>query len=163
MSAQSEWNKRNRDKCRESSRKWEAKNIEKRSKARNLWWKTHPEKQREQCEKYKEKRQLSTKLWIIKNKETVLCYTRNRRSLKKNAEGFHTKADILILLKNQGSLCNICSNYLYKYHVDHIIPLSRGGSNWPGNLQILCPHCNTSKGSKLMEEFMKFKKESYNG
>jgi len=32
--------------------------------------------------------------------------------------------------------------------VDHIIPVSRGGSDRPTNLRLLCPQCNRKKGSK---------------
>jgi 5-methylcytosine-specific restriction endonuclease McrA len=31
--------------------------------------------------------------------------------------------------------------------------VSRGGSNWPANIQLLCAWCNRSKGAKLMEEW----------
>ena len=32
--------------------------------------------------------------------------------------------------------------------VDHIIPKSKGGPDYSGNLQLLCYHCNRSKGAK---------------
>ena len=38
-------------------------------------------------------------------------------------------------------------------HIDHILPLSRGGENVDDNAQLLCPYCNLSKGSKTMEEW----------
>lgn len=33
-------------------------------------------------------------------------------------------------------------------HVDHIVPVARGGANDPSNYQALCARCNKSKGAK---------------
>lgn len=38
-------------------------------------------------------------------------------------------------------------------HLDHDVPKSRGGGNDLGNLQWLCPPCNTGKGALTTEEF----------
>lgn len=37
--------------------------------------------------------------------------------------------------------------------LDHIIPLTRGGGNEPGNLATACGSCNSSKGNKTPEEW----------
>lgn len=37
--------------------------------------------------------------------------------------------------------------------LDHIVPVARGGSNHPSNLVAACRPCNSSKGSKLIEEW----------
>lgn len=47
-------------------------------------------------------------------------------------------------------LCAHCGRKFRKADMDadHIIPKSLGGSNNPRNLQLLCSHCNRSKGNK---------------
>ena len=37
--------------------------------------------------------------------------------------------------------------------VDHTLPKSRGGTDHPDNLQLLCSHCNRSKGRRTMAEW----------
>lgn len=41
------------------------------------------------------------------------------------------------------------------FHIDHIVPLSKGGNNKDENLQLLCRKCNMAKGSMTMEEWRK--------
>lgn len=39
-----------------------------------------------------------------------------------------------------------------KLHVDHIIPISRGGKTEPSNLRTLCAECNHGKSDKVPNE-----------
>ncbi len=84
--------------------------------------------------------------WNAANPEATRARGRNYRARLFDAEGSHTAADIKALYAKQGGLCVYCDVPLgTKYHVDHIQPLSRGGSNWPANLQLTCRQCNNHK------------------
>ena len=83
-----------------------------------------------------------------KDPEVFRSYGRNRRARLRNSQGKHGKSDIRRLMSLQGGRCAGCGNKLKEYHVDHIIPISRGGSNDFYNLQILCPLCNREKSAQ---------------
>jgi len=60
--------------------------------------------------------------------------------------------------------CYICGAFLHGRicHIDHIIPLSRGGMHKPGNIAPACPFCNMSKGAKSLDQFRKERKDHGN-
>lgn len=92
-----------------------------------------------------------------RNKEMWRGIVARRRALELNADGVYTVSDIAAMYEAQAGLCNCCRVFLDKYHVDHVIPLSRGGTNYPDNLQLLCPQCNWSKADKLPDEFAAYR------
>ncbi|MCY3977275.1 MAG: DNA methyltransferase [Chloroflexi bacterium] len=59
------------------------------------------------------------------------------------------------LYGEQEGLCLGCDTHFpFKVmEVDHILPKSRGGTDHIENLQLLCTHCNKSKGSRTMAEW----------
>ena len=88
------------------------------------------------------------------NPEARRRFKHNRRALERNAKGTFTKADIEKLMRKQKGICAGCPTRLSKKsHLDHKTPLSRGGSNWPRNLQLLCAPCNQSKSDKTNKEW----------
>ena len=42
----------------------------------------------------------------------------------------------------------------YRATLDHVVPLSRGGTNDPDNFVVACKPCNEAKGSMLPLEFV---------
>lgn len=111
----------NRDKIRERNRAAYAKNPSPKRVAASEWQKRNPAK--------------------------VAVRTENRRAREQQAEGTHTPNDINRIRHSQHNKCAWCKTPLQATdtHIDHILPLSRGGSNWPRNLQLLCRQCNQRK------------------
>ena len=74
------------------------------------------------------------------------------------AEGAFTQADLHRIYDEQEGMCRYCGITLFweidgDIHADHIIPLSRGGTNWPDNIALSCQACNLSKANKLVPEW----------
>ena len=57
-----------------------------------------------------------------------------------------------VLFGRQEGKCAGCKiEFLFKImEVDHVVPRSRGGTDHPENLQLLCPNCNRIKGDREM-------------
>ena len=66
--------------------------------------------------------------------------------------GYYKVADVLSLFAEQSSLCFYCPKILDRevddWHVDHYMPLSRGGANTRENLRLACAPCNLRKAAK---------------
>jgi len=79
-----------------------------------------------------------------------------RRALEAGAPGSHTPKDVQNLFIDQKGACAYCSCDLAvsDYHIDHVLPLCRGGSNGPENLALACPTCNLRKNAMTAEEFL---------
>lgn len=53
----------------------------------------------------------------------------------------------------EGAVCAACGSG-DDLQIDHIISVSKGGSDDLSNLQPLCRSCNSAKGTKTMDEFI---------
>jgi 5-methylcytosine-specific restriction endonuclease McrA len=55
-------------------------------------------------------------------------------------------------LEARGKRCaNPCCNRRENLTIDHIVPLSKGGSDHISNLQLLCRACNLAKGARHID------------
>jgi len=76
--------------------------------------------------------------------------TRTNFSLRRRGyRGGITAKQVLDIWERQGRKCNICKTVdlpCERMHMDHIIPISKGGSACDtDNLQLLCNDCSTQK------------------
>lgn len=80
-----------------------------------------------------------------------------RRARKRASHQHHTVQQIREQYARQRGRCYYCTQKVKwgDHHIEHVIPLSRGGSNDISNIVISCAPCNLSKGSKLPHEWGK--------
>lgn len=59
----------------------------------------------------------------------------------------------LVVLERHDGVCGICGGDVdpFAFHMDHIVPLARGGAHTYANLQPAHPSCNVRKGADLGE------------
>ena len=93
-----------------------------------------------------EKRTIIKHRYYVKNKSRYMSYVQRRKELTKS---ILTKEEInhIIRIYDLRKLLTEVTGELY--HVDHKIPLSKGGMHHPLNLQILTAYENLSKGDRL--------------
>jgi 5-methylcytosine-specific restriction endonuclease McrA len=133
--------------------------------------------------KHRDRKLTRQKQWHQENREQELirmkkCYQENRdrvlirvrqykqtdkgkavvhaaEARRRRATGSHTAADEAAILRAQNNCCAYCGHSLDDgKHLDHIHPLSRGGTDDQDNLQWLCPDCNQRKRDKLPIRFV---------
>jgi len=74
-------------------------------------------------------------------------WTHDEDSRRKDAEVYGGKEWQRVrkaALRRAGGKCEKCSSSL-RLQVDHVIPVSQGGGNEPGNVQVLCEVCHKRK------------------
>jgi hypothetical protein len=76
-----------------------------------------------------------------------------RRDRVRNAVGSYTDGEWELLKIQYGFTCPCChqAEPIIQLTRDHIIPLSRGGSNFIENIQPLCKKCNVKKFTKTIK------------
>lgn len=132
------YHSRNPEKDNAYSKRWHEKNKE---HAKNYG--------REYYKKNVEHVKAYRKGYVAKNLDKFRAYANNRRSKIESVGGKHTNNDIEKIKKLQKYKCAYCPKSVRKkYHVDHIIALSKGGSNDRKNLQVTCESCNLKKRNK---------------
>lgn len=120
-----------------------AKNRDKERERLDRWNAANPDSVKERV-----------KRWAQENRDKRRASELRRRAQKRQSGGDHTAADIQRQCKAQKGKCYYCGVKVGDgYHVDHVVPLSRGGSNGPENIVIACPSCNSRKHDKLPHEW----------
>lgn len=81
-----------------------------------------------------------------------------RRARMVNAPGKYRKEELIARFDFFGNRCIYCKSP-DNLTVEHLIPLSRGGTNWPSNLAPSCFSCNSRKKTKTHREFLEYREK----
>lgn len=127
---------------REQMREYDSNRKELHAERSRIYTKTYPEKIRAQNKSYSSL-----------HRELRCMYAHKRRALKMQSGGNYTVAEWLSLKIKYDSTCLCCgkSEPEIKLTADHVIPLTKGGTNNIDNIQPLCRSCNSKKYNKIID------------
>jgi 5-methylcytosine-specific restriction endonuclease McrA len=138
----------NPDRVKERQKKYLSKPESKikRAKLSQKWREEHPGYYREYWKRYR-----------VENRDRVREYNRKAKALRRGSSG--ADRNVMQIIRQWKSepffQCTYCDKVfdVSQLHIDHIIPVSRGGTHSEGNICKSCPKCNRRKSFKNPEEF----------
>ena len=163
------WNAAHKKYRSEYNKKWNATHKEYRKKYNADYWDNKEQRNQYMKDRYDSEKRRD---WYLKNRKHHLEVSSNwsktpkgrvsknaslhrYKARKKSSGGSFTVEDIKDLYATQGGRCYYCRIDIEAgYHIDHMLPISRGGTNGPENLALACAPCNLSKHTKTAEEFI---------
>ncbi len=135
---------------------------EKKKEQKRKWWKTFYQENRERVLAEKKEYRETNRVVIRatqkvyrdseKGRSKNAEEARERRALKKKScvPLTHSEREQMLLLEKTRR--QLCEETGQEYHIDHIIPLSRGGLHHPTNTRIIEGKDNLLKSNQLLPE-----------
>lgn len=138
------------EKKRAAARAWRAAHVEQARASARAWAAANPEKNA-----------AAEKAWRAANQDKIRAaraaqYARDSAPKRARQQTRRTSAPMTAaLIRGVTDQCDgLCSYCLQPgASIDHVLPVSRGGSNDPSNLVLACGPCNSRKGAKTPLEF----------
>lgn len=145
---------RNRESCDARNRQWALNHPERMAQIKRDYLKRHPERRKKSSLDWRnrnlERANQMAREYRKNNPEKSRLYHQLRRARELEAEGSFTAEDVRIAYRSQRGKCWHCGKHVdNKYHADHLVPLAKGGTNYPNNIVVSCSDCNLSKGAKF--------------
>jgi len=109
------------------------------------------EEARERYASDREKYQSRNKTWKKANPDKLKAQDFRRRA--RMSGGTLTAAEIKAIVAQDCFWCGTdCAD---DFHLDHIVPISKGGRNSRCNIAVSCPTCNTKKNAKDLSDWLR--------
>jgi 5-methylcytosine-specific restriction endonuclease McrA len=137
----------------EARRKYQEEHTEQISEYKKKWSADNEEKvaasERAYYERTRDEVIARSEKWAESNPEKVrqakANNSRKRRAARHASSGSFTAEEFRALCANYGNKCLACGDAEAALEADHVVPLTKGGSDDIGNIQPLCGSCNRKK------------------
>lgn len=98
---------------------------------------------------HREKRHAKNRAYSLTHREQRNATQAKRRAAKLAVP--HEPYDRADIYERDEGLCHICGHYVPRpmFHLDHVIPLSKGGPDTPENVAVAHASCNHKKGARV--------------
>lgn len=149
-----EYYERNKAKKLVYSRSYWRKHGEECRELRRAYREAHKEEIRKQGHEYyqatKERHAVRGREWRKKYPERIREILRRAGHARRAIEGSYTKQEWLDLCAKYGNRCLCCGRQV-ELTVDHVVPVTKGGTSYIWNIQPLCKSCNSKKRDKTID------------
>lgn len=139
-----------KERARITRHDWYVTHREEEKACASQYQKTHPEITKRNKAKYRREHPEKTALWLANRRALIAGVAIGLTAGQKNEiDEIYRRAK-----EDRRVRCYLCGDLIKKghRHVDHIVPISKGGAHRPSNLAVACDECNLSKHNKLPEE-----------
>jgi 5-methylcytosine-specific restriction endonuclease McrA len=103
----------------------------------------------------RQRNRAAMKIWRSENKEKIKMYSANRYALLLGVEGNGITTEEWETIKREtGYRCSYCGQKSDALQMDHVVPVSKGGSHNAENITPACASCNQSKGNRSLIKFL---------
>jgi 5-methylcytosine-specific restriction endonuclease McrA len=129
------------------------RSAEQRRAQKREYQKANPELISERSRRYRESHPERLKVFYANNPGYATVQSSKRRAHKKQAGGSYTLEEWNELKARYSYACLSCGRCEpeIKLEADHVIPLTKDGSNNLDNIQPLCRSCNSRKHNKIID------------
>jgi hypothetical protein len=154
------------EKGRQQARDWAAANPEKKHQRMKRWRAANPEKIRALYERNRESGETTTRLrrWRAANPEKAAAQNRRASQIRRaraRAIGKIERYDPIEIFERDSWVCGLCGVPVdktkkhpdpFSASIEHIVPVSRGGSDTRDNVELAHLRCNVSRGTRMRDK-----------